>query len=458
MDGMKAQNEAVTEETRRQIARLQSLGWYHSMELPDGRIIAGHQTVDQLRSRLRQFPIPDDLTGKRVLDIGAWDGWFSFEMERRGAEVVAIDSVRQEKLLVARELLGSRVDYRVMSVYDLRPGDLGHFDIVLFLGVLYHLKHPLLALERVCGVSRDLVCIESFVTDDEAGVASNPCMEFYENTELCGQFDNWVGPNVSCLLSFCRTAGFARVALKSVLDNRAHVVCFRQWEPATPGGAIVQAPYITCVENGVSRDQVFSVEADDYVSIWFKAPGLAEAQPLAVANVFPEIGGFAAPPVSVHNTGDDGWQAVVKLSPGIFPGWTEVKLRIGDSPYSDAVSIAVDIDPAERERTAGAAPPAEAFMIETLTDGKTWERNRIKMGPDACVSIWVRGLPHGRRENVVVRLDEMELPSVFISEPDRTGLRQVNALVPPIGVGQVDISVAVGDLNTPPVRVEIVPA
>jgi hypothetical protein len=337
----------------------------------------------------------------------------------------------------------------------LRPADLGHFDVVLFLGVLYHLKHPLLALERVCGVSRDLVCVESFVTDDAAGIVSNPCMEFYENTELCGQFDNWVGPNVACLLSFCRTAGFARVTLESVLDNRAHVICSRRWEQTVEG--IGPAPYITCVENGVSRDQSFSVEADDYVSIWFKAPRPG-ATPLTVENVFPEIGGFAAPPVSVRNTGDDGWQAVVKLPPGILPGWTEVKLRIGDSPYSEAVSIAVDIDPAERKSTAGAAPPSEAFMIEILTDGKTWERNRIKLGPDACVSIWVRGLPRGSREEVVVRLDEIELPSVFVSELDRTGLRQVNALVPPTAAGQVDMSVAVGDLKTPPVRVEIVPA
>jgi hypothetical protein len=67
-------------------------------------------------------------------------------------------------------------------------------------------------------------------------------------------------------------------------------------------------------------------------------------------------------------------------------------------------------------------------------------------------------LPRGSREEVVVRLDEIELPSVFVSELDRTGLRQVNALVPPTAAGQVDMSVAVGDLKTPPVRVEIVPA
>ena len=75
----------VIAESRRQIERLPKLGWYHSIELPDGSVIQGHQTLEQLRAASRQFPIPADLTGKRVLDIGAWDGWFSFEMERRGA-------------------------------------------------------------------------------------------------------------------------------------------------------------------------------------------------------------------------------------------------------------------------------------------------------------------------------------------------------------------------------------
>ena len=65
-------------------------GWWHSFELPDGRIIDGVNTLAGLKGRLAQFPIPQDLTGKRVLDIGAWDGWFSFEIERRGAQVVEL--------------------------------------------------------------------------------------------------------------------------------------------------------------------------------------------------------------------------------------------------------------------------------------------------------------------------------------------------------------------------------
>src|SRR5216683_8160802 len=86
-----ARNLEVIEESRRQIERLSKLGWYHSIELPGGGVIEGHQSIEQLRRRIRQFPIPADLTGKRVLDIGAWDGWFSFEAERRGASVTSVD-------------------------------------------------------------------------------------------------------------------------------------------------------------------------------------------------------------------------------------------------------------------------------------------------------------------------------------------------------------------------------
>src|SRR5579885_1949886 len=67
-------------------------GWWHSFELPDGTRIDGVHPLPVLRQRIGRFPIAEDLRGKRVLDIGAWDGWYSFEMERRGAEVLAIDN------------------------------------------------------------------------------------------------------------------------------------------------------------------------------------------------------------------------------------------------------------------------------------------------------------------------------------------------------------------------------
>jgi tRNA (mo5U34)-methyltransferase len=206
----KARDSAATSEVRKQIAGLEALGWYHSIQLPGGEVIPGLQTLEQLRKRIAQFPIPQDLRGKRVLDIGAWDGWFSFEMERRGAEVVAVDRTEQTRFLEAKRLLGSKVEYRISDVLSLTPATAGTFDIVLFLGVLYHVKHPLLALERVCALSREMVCVESFISE---ALSAIPLMEFYENSELCGQFDNWVGPNRACLLALCRAAGFCESEL-----------------------------------------------------------------------------------------------------------------------------------------------------------------------------------------------------------------------------------------------------
>src|SRR5437764_2614934 len=121
---MKARNPLYTEATEWQIGELNRLGWYHSIELPDGRVIQGFQSPEHMRTRLAQFPIPPDLTGKRVLDIGAWDGWFSFEMEKRGAEVVAVDSAEHTRFLVARDLLGSRVEYRIADTAASGPRSL----------------------------------------------------------------------------------------------------------------------------------------------------------------------------------------------------------------------------------------------------------------------------------------------------------------------------------------------
>ena len=189
---------------RRQTDRspaLRKLGWYHSFEFPDGTSVEGVQTLQQLRDRWSRFPLPSDLTGKRVLDIGAWDGWFSFEAERRGAAVVSLDVVEIPNLLAARERLGSRIDYRVTNLYKIPRLGLGAFDYVFFLGVLYHVKHPMLSLQIVCALTTSVAIVESAVIDAQAyrdGVREEiPTLEFYEIDELGGHFDNWFGPSVS---------------------------------------------------------------------------------------------------------------------------------------------------------------------------------------------------------------------------------------------------------------------
>src|SRR5580704_4686417 len=210
-------------------------GWWHSFELPDGTLIEGVCDLAGLKNRINQFPIPQDLRGKRVLDIGAWDGWFSFEMERRGAAVLAIDNWDNPRFHEMRAMLNSRVEYRQLDMYELTPERVGRFDIVLFMGVLYHLKHPLLALERVCALTTNLAAVDSFVLQEtlRAGepVPQRPMIEFYENEEFGGQADNWCAPNLPCLMAMCRTAGFARVEHRGMLEHSACIACYRKWEP-----------------------------------------------------------------------------------------------------------------------------------------------------------------------------------------------------------------------------------
>jgi tRNA (mo5U34)-methyltransferase len=437
---------------RQKLEELERLGWYHSMQLPDGRVIPGFQSLEQLRNRLAQFPIPDDLRGKRVLDIGAWDGWFSFEMERRGAEVVAVDSTAHQRFQVARELLGSKVDYLVEDVYRLSRAKVGIFDIVLFLGVLYHLKHPLLGLEKVCELSTGLAYVESFVTDDGSDLAAAPAMQFYETTKLCGQFDNWVGPNVACLLALCRTAGFARVRLESVLDHRAHVTCFRRWpevaNPRSPG------PYLTSVGNATSGDRAFSSGRDDYVAMWFKSP----RTDLTIADVFPQIGPYGSRPVILESTGGDGWHLDCKLPPGLAPGWHDAALRTADSAFGNSVRIAVDLPDAGTQQRSARVGTSE-IRIAIVTDGKTWERNLVRTGPGGCISLWVSGLPpDATKADVTVRLGESDLPAIFLSEPDPEGLRQINAILPAgAQAGQYTVSVRFRDAFSETAPVRLVP-
>ena len=151
-------------------SRVASLRWHHSIDLGHGIITPGQENT---RRKLARLKIPDSLAGKTVLDIGAWDGFFSFEAERRGAaRVLATDSycwssthewAGKAGFDLAKAALGSQVDEMLIDVLDLSPSRVGLFDVVLFLGVLYHMKHPLLALERVASVAKDMVIVETVV-------------------------------------------------------------------------------------------------------------------------------------------------------------------------------------------------------------------------------------------------------------------------------------------------------
>jgi tRNA (mo5U34)-methyltransferase len=325
---------------------------YHSIELRDGSVLPGLQSLDHLRWRLSLFNLPADLRGKRVLDIGAWDGWFSFECERRGAEVVAVDCVELDTFLEARSLLDSKVEYLTLDVDELSAARLGQFDIVLFFGVLYHLRHPMLGLQKVVELCRDTALIESFVMASEAR-AIPTIMEFYEGVELGGQIDNWCGPTPECLLAMCRSAGFAEVELKDVTNGRASVTARRHW-PQPADHPVDTAPHLNAAVNNRTYVATFHPLKDEYLCCYFKSP----LHGLTAAEVFVEVDGFGLRPIQVTAAGADAYQADCIRPPGLAPGRHEVRLRTLHSGRSNAVSFTM-LD------EHGAFPPG---MRRNITD------------------------------------------------------------------------------------------
>lgn len=414
-------------ELRRQADRspaLYKLGWYHSFEFPDGTAVEGVIPVDQLRERWARFPLPSDLSGKRILDIGAWDGWFSFEAERRGAQVTALDCVEIPNLLAAKQRLQSAVEYRVSNLYKIPKLQLGTFDYVFFLGVLYHVKHPMLALEIVCSLTRDVAIVESAIIDGPAyrdGAREEiPTLEFFETDELGGHLDNWFGPSVASLMGMCRAVGFARVELLNVTATTASVACYRHWpEPQQP--FTEAAPILGAVTNNADMGVNVSRENDDYLTWWFTSD-----EDLTRYDLEFEVGGFGCHAVWITRREGKGWSANTILPPGLPQGWAEARMRTKKSPFTPAKRIAVDI----------ASGVKGELKVEAVQDGSTWSTTRLSPGAANAV-LWVRGLgENADRANVSVYCNGMRLVVHYVGEPDVNEARQVNAQLANYSPGQ----------------------
>ena len=236
--------------------RVRALGWYHSIDLGDGIVTPGQSVTTPLVSG--QLP---DMTGRSVLDIGAWDGYYSFLAERCGASrVVALDHYawgvdmpqRQEYwdqcaargefpdhsrdeddfwnadlpgrrgFDLAHEVLNSKVEPVVADFMTTDLDSLGTFDVVLYLGVLYHMQEPLTALERVRRVTREVAVVETEAID-VAGYANTELVRFVAGNQVNADFGNWYLPSIETLRSMCRAAGFGRVdTVAGPPQRRAH--------------------------------------------------------------------------------------------------------------------------------------------------------------------------------------------------------------------------------------------
>jgi tRNA (mo5U34)-methyltransferase len=220
--------------------------WWHSIDLGHGVVTPGHKPPAVLAAELGALALPD-LTGKTVLDIGGWDGFFAFEAERRGAARVAVvdhymwamDSPGQQAYWrrcmeegvtprpyhetefwhpdtlpgkrgfeLARAARGSAVEDITADFMDCDLDALGPWDVVLYLGVLYHMEDPMRALRRVAAVTRELAVVETEAIaipafDHEA------LWRFFPGAELNGDISNWWAPNLSALGGALTAAGFA---------------------------------------------------------------------------------------------------------------------------------------------------------------------------------------------------------------------------------------------------------
>lgn len=214
--------------------------WYHKIELPGGIVTPGYAPI-----HADAYRIPADLTGKRVLDVGAWDGYWSFEALKRGAdEVVAIDDFsdylgslekRDRKAWETFDFCKKQLGYSdkrckrlELNVYEASEARLGKFDVVFFFGTLYHLRYPLLALDKLSSLCDGEIFVETAILDDfspykggfqQGYPGRQMVMEFYPGKEYGNNETNWWAPTLYCLINMVSAAGFHNCRGWKLTDN-----------------------------------------------------------------------------------------------------------------------------------------------------------------------------------------------------------------------------------------------
>ncbi len=231
--------------------RVAEYRWYHSIELPGGIVTPG---MFDTRESAKKIGMPASLEGKRCLDIGTSDGFWAFEMERRGArEVVAIDlgqdtradvtvgdvarvpegaSRQSQTFALAHDLLGSKVEWHDLSAYDVSPKLLGDFDFVFIGSLLFHLRDPIQALIAARSVTKgQLLSYEPFSPILTLLHPRMPSARFYGLRRA-----DWWLPNIAAYRHMIRAAGFR-------IDSKGGVVFVGRRRD--PGLFTLRHPFLT---------------------------------------------------------------------------------------------------------------------------------------------------------------------------------------------------------------------
>jgi SAM-dependent methyltransferase len=206
------------------LERAKQIGWYHTLELAPGHVTEG---MFDLRGQVENYGLPERLDGLRALDVGTWDGFWAFELERRGAQVVSLDldderdldwpprrrpktfptTPRGDGFRIAREIYGSNVERVNLSIYNATPEEIGTFDIVFCGSVLIHLRDQLLALERIANL-----CTDRFISAEEydpiASLSPWPMSRYLADRDKAVVY--WL-PGIRTWRRMLWTAGFDRV-------------------------------------------------------------------------------------------------------------------------------------------------------------------------------------------------------------------------------------------------------
>lgn len=275
----------LTSDEHARLAELEGR-WWHSITLPDGSVTGGWKSPERLEAEWQAMNVPP-LAGRSVLDIGAWDGYFSFRAEREGAASVTsldhfvwsidpIEKMRYEERQrdtgepvrpfdevpelwrpdelpgkrsfdTARAILGSSVQPVVADFMNADLAALPRADVVFFLGVLYHLKDPVRAFERLRAVTQQVAIVETEAIHLPT-YPTLPIAEFVPADGLYGDPTNWWAPNLPGLVGMAEAAGFTRVeAVGPGLDEArdaadAYVVWARDHGPEPYRGDPNEAP------------------------------------------------------------------------------------------------------------------------------------------------------------------------------------------------------------------------